>query len=82
MSEFSLRDRLLKYEEAAEILAMHPGHLRRLVSRDEAPQYLRLGRSIRFRYADLMEWAMERDRQAREAADAARARVERMEGDE
>jgi excisionase family DNA binding protein len=49
-------DRLDDYHSAAEFFGLHPGHVRRLVSRGELPT-IRLGRRVRFRREDLIAYA-------------------------
>lgn len=55
------------HKEAAELLAVHPDRLYRLVREGVVP-HIRLGRSVRYRVAALAEWMDEQERQAVEGA--------------
>lgn len=49
-------DRLLTFEELADILGCSAGHLRNLKYRGRAPVAVKLGRSVRFRLSDVRAW--------------------------
>lgn len=49
-------DRLLTFEELADILGCSAGHLRNLKYRGRAPIAVKLGRSVRFRLSDVRAW--------------------------
>jgi len=59
-------ERLLRDEEAAEIIGMSAAFLRKarcvgtLGNATPPPPYIKIGRSIRYRRADLDEWIAER----------------------
>lgn len=49
-------DDVLIETELAQTLRLSPGHLRNLRTLGGGPRYLRLGRSIRYRWQDVTEW--------------------------
>lgn len=49
-------DRLLCFEELADLLGCSAGHLRNLKSRGLGPLPVKIGRSVRFRLGDVRVW--------------------------
>jgi len=58
-------DRLLKFNDVVELLNVTPGHLRKMIFYKRVP-VCRIGKSIRFRPAELEKWLAERSTPARE----------------
>ena len=46
--------------EAARFLSLSPGWMRQLRLLGGGPRYSKLGRAVRYRFADLIAWAEER----------------------
>jgi excisionase family DNA binding protein len=47
-------------QEAAELLGVTPQALSQMSVRGEGPKYVKVGRSVRYRRADLLAWIDER----------------------
>jgi excisionase family DNA binding protein len=59
-----MQDRLLKANEAAEFLGLGHSTLAKLRVSGGGPNFLKLGRSVRYSREDLQRWADERSRRS------------------
>ena len=55
-------ERLLTPKEAAEVLRVSLSWLAKARMRGDGPPYVKVGRSIRYREADLLKWTKSRQR--------------------
>jgi excisionase family DNA binding protein len=62
--EKHMQDRLLKPNEAAEFLGLGHSTLAKLRVSGGGPNFLKLGRSVRYSREDLQRWADERSRRS------------------
>jgi predicted DNA-binding transcriptional regulator AlpA len=62
MTTFKSIDRLLRPKEAAQVLAVSVSWLAKSRMRGDGPPFIRIGRSIRYREAELLHWMRSRQR--------------------
>lgn len=55
-TQSATEDRLLTVREAADKLGTTPGNIYDWIKNDKGPEYVRFGRSIRYRLSVIEEW--------------------------
>ena len=58
--ELNSRERLLTPREAADFLRVSPSWLAKARMRGDGPPFVKIGRSIRYRESDLLQWMKSR----------------------
>ena len=62
--ELSSSERLLPPSDAANLLRLSTSWLAKARMRGDGPPYVKLGRSVRYRESDLIQWLKSRARQS------------------